>query len=261
MSEEGAAGGGQGEQGLRLSKSAPLAQALVETIHAGEVESLIELLREHPGLASARTVDGKGGSGTPLHMAADWPGFFPRGPEVVAVLIAAGADPSAPVEGSWHAETPLHWAASSDDVEVARALIDGGADVEATGASIGGGAPLDDAVGYGCWRVARLLVERGARVDRLWHAAALGMMTRARELLAASPPTQQQLTDAFWQACHGGERRMAEYLLALGADLNGSPSWGDNRPLDAADGIDTGREALVNWLRDQGATKSGEAAT
>ena len=184
MSEEGAAGGGQGEQGLRLSKSAPLAQALVETVHAGEVESLIELLREHPGLASARTVDGKGGSGTPLHMAADWPGFFPRGPEVVAVLIAAGADPSAPVEGSWHAETPLHWAASSDDVEVARALIDGGADVEATGASIGGGAPLDDAVGYGCCRVARLLVERGDE-STARHAAALGMMTRARELLGA----------------------------------------------------------------------------
>jgi len=261
MSREGAAEGGQGEQGLRLSRSAPLAQALVETIHAGEVESLIELLGQHPGLASARTVDDKGGSGTPLHMAADWPGFFPRGPEVVAVLIAAGADPGAAVEGSWHAETPLHWAASSDDVEVARALIDGGADIEAAGASIGGGTPLDDAVGYGCWRVARLLVERGARVDRLWHAAALGMMTRAEELLAASPPTQQQLTDAFWQACHGGQRRMAEYLLALGADLNGTPSWGDNRPLDVADSIGTGRQALVNWLRDQGATKSGEAAT
>lgn len=55
MSQEGAAEGGQGEQGLRLSKGAPLAQTLVETIHAGEVESLIELLREHPGLASART--------------------------------------------------------------------------------------------------------------------------------------------------------------------------------------------------------------
>jgi ankyrin repeat protein len=261
MPQDGAAEGGQGGQGLRLSKSAPLAQALVETIHAGEVESLIELLGEHPGLASARTVDDKGSSGTPLHMAADWPGFFARGPEVVAVLIAAGADPSAAMEGSWHAETPLHWAASSDDVEVARALIDGGADIEATGASIGGGTPLDDAVGYGCWRVARLLVERGARVDRLWHASALGMMTRAEELLAASPPTQQELTDAFWQACHGGERRMAEHLLGLGADLNGTPSWGGNRPLDAADGIDTGREALVNWLRAQGAAKSGEAAT
>ncbi len=261
MSQDGAAEGGQGEQGLRLSKSTPLARALVEAIHAGEVEPLIELLREHPGLAAARIVDEKGGSGTSLHMAADWPGFFPRGPQVVAVLIAAGADPSAPVEGSWHAETPLHWAASSDDVEVARALIDGGADIEATGASIAGGTPLDDAVGYGCWRVARLLVERGARVDRLWHAAALGMMTRAEELLAASPPTRQQLTDAFWQACHGGQRRMAEYLHALGADLNGTPSWGDSRPLDAADGISTGRQALVNWLRDQGATKSGEAAT
>jgi hypothetical protein len=260
MSGEGAAEGGAGGQGPRLSKSAPLARTLVEMIHAGEVESLAGLLTEHPGLASARTVDEKGGSGTPLHAAADWPGFFPRGPEVVAVLIAAGADPSAAVEGSWHAETPLHWAASSDDVEVARALIDGGADIEATGASIAGGTPLDDAVGYGCWQVARLLVERGARVDRLWHAAALGMITRAEQLLAASPPTRQQLTDAFWQACHGGQRRMAEYLLALGADLNGTPSWADSRPLDAADGIDTGRQALVNWLRDQGATKSGEAA-
>jgi uncharacterized protein len=176
------------------------------------------------------------------------------------MLIEAGADPSAPVEGSWHAETPLHWAASSDDVEVARALIDGGADIEATGASIAGGSPLDDAVGYGCWQVARLLVERGARVDRLWHAAALGMRSRAEELLAASPPSKQQLTDAFWQACSGGQRRMAEHLLALGADLNGTPSWGGGTPLDAADGLDTGREALVGWLRSQGARKSAKAA-
>ena len=60
MSQEGAAQGGQGEQGLRLSKSAPLAQALVETIHAGEVESLIEfslflfLMRLRPNICSNR---------------------------------------------------------------------------------------------------------------------------------------------------------------------------------------------------------------
>jgi uncharacterized protein len=257
--EDRAADGAGGQQ-LRLLRSDPVAQALVAAIHAGELGSLAELLGEHPGLAAARIVDDKGGSGTPLHAAADWPGFFPHGPEVVAMLIEARADPSAPVEGSWHAETPLHWAASSDDVEVARALIDGGADIEATGASIAGGTPLDDAVGYGCWQVARLLVERGARVDRLWHAAALGMRSRAEELLAASPPGKQQLTDAFWQACHGGQRRMAEYLLALGAELNGAPSWGENTPLDAADGLDTGREALVGWLRSQGARKSAKAA-
>ena len=152
-------------------------------------------------------------------------------------------------------ETPLHWAASSDDVEVARALVDGGADLEAAGASIAGGAPLDDAVGYGCWQVARLLVERGARVDRLWHAAALGMIARVDELLAVAPPTQQELTDAFWQACHGGQRRMAEHLLALGAELNGTPSWADSTPLDAADGYGTGRQALVTWLQQRGAKK------
>ena len=246
-------------QELRLSGSDPVAQALVAAIHAGELGTLTELLHDHPGLAAARIVDDKGGSGTPLHAAADWPGFFPHGPEVVAMLIAAGADPNAPVEGSWHTETPLHWAASSDDVEVARALIDGGADIEAPGASIAGGTPLDDAVGYGCWQVARLLVERGARVDRLWHAAALGMRSRVEELLAASPPSEQQLTDAFWQACHGGQRRMAEYLLALGAELNGSPSWGESTALDAADSLGTGREALVEWLRSQGAQKSAKA--
>ncbi len=246
---------------MRLSKNDPIAQELVEVVHAGEVERLRELLGQHPGLASVRIVDDKGGSGTALHAATDWPGFFPQGPEVVGVLIEAGADPTAPVEGSWHAETPLHWAASSDDVEVASALIDGGADIEAAGASIAGGSPLDDAVGYGCWQVARLLVARGARVERLWHAAALGMTQRVDELMAAAPPTHQELTDAFWQACSGGQLRMAQYLLPLGADLNGTPSWGADRPLDVADGIDTGRQALVNWLRAQGAKKSSEAGS
>ena len=98
-------------------------------------------------------MDDKGGSGTALHAATHWPGFFPRAPGGRRGLIEAGADPDAPVEGSWHAETPLHWAASSDDVEVARALIDGGADIEAAGASIAGGSPLNDAVGFGCWHV------------------------------------------------------------------------------------------------------------
>jgi ankyrin repeat protein len=243
-------------RGMRLAEDDPVARALIESIHAGDVAVLQRLLGEHPGVASVRFVSANGGSSTPLHTVTDWPGFFPRGPEVVALLIEAGGDPNAGVEGSWHAETPLHWAASSDDVEVARALIDGGADLEALGASIAGGAPLDDAVGYGCWQVARLLVERGARVDRLWHAAALGMIARAGELIAAAPPAKQDLTDAFCQACHGGQRRMAEYLLALGADLNGTPSWGDQTPLDIAESVDTGRQLLVSWLRDAGATKS-----
>jgi ankyrin repeat protein len=240
---------------LRLSNGEPLARSLVEAIHAGQIETVKALVQAHPGLASARLVDEQGGSGTPLHAATDWPGFFPNGADIVALLIDAGADPNAAIEGSWHAETPLHWAASSDDVDVARALIDGGANIEAAGASIAGGSPLDDAVGYGCWQVARLLVERGARVDRLWLAAALGIRSRVDELIAADAPTTQQLTDAFWQACHGGHRRLAEHLLALGAELNGTPSWADSTPLDAADSLGAGRELLLVWLKEQGAKK------
>jgi hypothetical protein len=69
-------------------------------------------------------------------------------------------------------------------------LIDGGADLETPGGSIG--TPLDNAMGYGCWHVARLLVERGAPVGALWHAAALGMLPRLDELLAASPYRRQR---------------------------------------------------------------------
>lgn len=42
-------------------------------------------------------------------------------------------------------ETPLHWADSSDDVEVLDALLDAGTDPEAPGAVIAGGPPLEDA--------------------------------------------------------------------------------------------------------------------
>jgi ankyrin repeat protein len=158
------------------------------------------------------------------------------------------------VQGGRFAETPLHWAASSDDVEVARALLDGGADVTAPGACIADGVALDDAVAFGCWNVARLLVERGARVDKLWHAAGLGMMARLQELLIGPPtPTPAELSDAFWQACAGGHRRAAELLFARGADLDWVPHHTKKTPLDAAAGDGTGRQALLNWLRERGA--------
>src|SRR6266481_6419917 len=169
---------------LTLSSDDAVAIALVQAIRGGDIDALRRLLDEHPELASARLRSGKGTTRTPLHVASDWPGYFLNGPAVVHLLISAGADPNAPVAGGSHAETPLHWAASSDDVDVASALIDSGANIEAAGASIAGGTPLDDAVGYGCWHVARLLVERGAKVETLWHAAALGMMPRVEDLLA-----------------------------------------------------------------------------
>ena len=57
---------------------------------------------------------------------------------------AAGADPNAPGVGR-HPETPLHWAASSGDVDAIDALVAAAADIEAPGAVIGDGTPLADA--------------------------------------------------------------------------------------------------------------------
>jgi len=155
----------------------------VDAIRSGDVETLKRLLTENHCLVTARE-----GPRTLLHVATDWPGHFPNGSQTVATLIEFGADVNAPSSGR-HTETPLHWAASSDDVAVLDTLIDLGGDIEASGAVIGGGTPLADAVAFGQWHAARRLIEHGARTT-LWQAAALGLLDRLEHYFAGdSPPT------------------------------------------------------------------------
>ena len=111
---------------------------------------------------------------------------------------------------------------------------------------------LENAVGYGCWDVARLLVARGADVDQPWIAASLGLLDRLAQLLG-DKPSSEQVSQAFWHACSGGQRRAAEYLLGRGADLDWVPDYAKGTPLDAATGEGTQRENLIGWLRDHGA--------
>ncbi|MGH3259286.1 MAG: ankyrin repeat domain-containing protein [Streptosporangiaceae bacterium] len=241
----------------RINEGDQIAIALRLAVHDGDVEAIRRRLRDDPTLALARIVGKDGRSGTPLHMVTDWPGYFPHGPEIARLLLDAGADPNVRTTGADPAhpgETPLHWAASSDDVDVAEALIEGGADLEAPNGSIG--TPLSNAVGYACWHVARLLVARGALVDQAWHAGALGLLGRLEEILGSDPPAEE-VSKAFWHACSGGQRRAAEYLLARGADLNWEPDYADGTPLDAASGLGTRQENVLTWLRELGARSAG----
>jgi ankyrin repeat protein len=244
-----------GESGTKLTlpHGDPVAVEMTSVIQGGDLDRLRRLVHERPQLASVRMIGRKGLEGgwrTPLHVAADWPGYFPDAPAAVTVLLEAGADPNDDTGGA-RPETPLHWAASSDDLEVAMALIDGGAHLERAGGSIG--TPLDNAVGYACWNVARLLIARGAKVEKLWHAAALGMLARTEQLLAERQHTEDEVSQAFWHACAGGQRRAAEYLLARGADLNWVPGYAEGTPLAAASSLGTRQENVVTWLREQGA--------
>jgi len=229
-----------------VSGLSDVAGAVVAAIHAGDIAGLRQLLADHPGVGSA-PLGGRYGARTALHAVTDWPGYFPSGPEIVKLLVDAGADRNVRQAGE---ETPLHWAASSDDWHVAGALIDAGADLNAPDGSIG--SPLANAVGYGCWDVARLLVARGAEVDQAWIAASLGLLDRLAQLLG-DDPSSQQVSQALWHACCGGQRRAAEYLLARGADLNWVPDYAEGSPLDAATGDGPQRENLIGWLREHGA--------
>jgi len=239
-----------------LAADAPLARRLAEAVRAADVAPLRALLREHPELATARVRHGRHDqSRTALHLVTDWPGDVPHVAEKIAALVAAGADVDARFTGP-HSETPLHWAASSDDVEALDALLDAGADIDAPGAVIGGGTPLADAVAFGQWAAARRLVERGARTT-LWQAAALGLADRVRDELAGDPPSQADLDNALWCAAHGGRRGTAELLLAHGAD----PAWVGHDDLGAADAAErSGADELAAWLRGRDITSEVPSA-
>ena len=241
---------------LIIAVDDPRAVAAVQAIHEGDVEGLRRLLAEHPDLARAALGSrdcANGMTRSLLHVVTDWPGHFPRGPETVEALIAAGADVNARFTGP-HTETPLHWAASSDDVAVLDALLDAGADIEATGAVIAGGTPMADATAFGQWNAARCLLERGAKTN-LWEASALGLLDRVESSFAGGEmPAAEHVTGSFWGACHGGHRDVAEYLLGKGAELNWV-GWDDLTPLDAAER--SGADDVVAWLRNIG----GRSAT
>jgi ankyrin repeat protein len=200
----------------------------VAAIRTGDVEALRAALAADPELARARP----DGQRTLLHVLTDWPGHLPRAVETLAVLLAAGADVDARFGGN--GETALMWAASSDDVPLIDGLLDAGADIEATGAVIGGGTALDDAWAFGQWKAARRLVERGAR-PTLLAAAALGLELDA----------DGDVTHAFWAACYGGQREAAEALLARGADPRWV-GWNDLTPELAA--RRAGAVDLADWV-------------
>jgi ankyrin repeat protein len=99
------------------------------------------------------------------------------------------------------------------------------------------------------------LLERGARTT-IWQAAALGLLDRVKEYSERQlPPAPNEITNAFWHACRGGQSQMAEYLLERGANLNWI-GYDGKTPLQVAQ--ESGEMDLIIWLRGQGARLAEE---
>ncbi len=230
----------------RLAASEPTASAVADAIRNGDTRRLAGLLAEHPRLATAALVDDKGAGRTLLHIATDWPGHFPNVAATIALLADAGADPNiglidSPVDAC---ETPLHWAASSNDVAAIHALLDSGADIEAPGAIFTAGTAMSDAVVFAQWDAARALLARGASAAP-WQAAALGLLDQVQAAFGQSEGGEE-VTAALWHACHAGQQEVAEYLVDRGGDIDwvGFNDW---TPLKAAE--EGGHKALAKRLR------------
>lgn len=128
------------------------ATALFRATKSGDSSLVRVLLNEHPEWVHARDKEGS----TPLHWAA-WKGH----PEVVEILVAAGADIQAHNENGHWGTTPLHAAAHGNQRAAAESLIRLGADVNAE--KIGGGTPLAETKVHNASAVAKLLLASGAR--------------------------------------------------------------------------------------------------
>lgn len=147
-----------------------------------------------------------------------------------------------------HDKTGLHWAAETDQVEVAEILLDAGADIEAK--TSWGATPLDWSATMGSLRVADLLISRGARGFTLVAAAALGKLeaVRATIMSGADLSTQRRrgaplspnedwpadsaymrgdvLSDAMYAAARNGHARVVEFLLDQGAAIDAKGVFG-----------------------------------
>jgi uncharacterized protein len=229
-----------------------------DILNSRDVSRLTRLLAEHPDLAikpMEHWADRQ--HGNPLgyitmlqfnHDRLGLPRELPGTGAIARALIDAGA----PVDGPpGDKETPLITAASSGDADVARVLIEAGADLDALSAPDAGGVPnetaLQHAAVFGMTEVIDVLVAAGARIDSLEMAAAAGdvstwplarfdIQSRIRALVFAAD--HQRLT-------------VIDQLVAAGTPVNEADAEWGRLPLHTA--AANGRPASVRRLLAHGA--------
>lgn len=184
-------------------------------------------------------------------------------PDAVMTLLANGADPRA-VDGDGN--TALHFAARSSDPGVAALLRDAAAEIDPLNAD--GLTPLGVACAAGNWRLARFLLERGAKPEPAGGPPVLlaaaggedddtGGVLLLLKFKAKVDARDGDGRSALYQAAHAGHRGIVETLLEAGADAAAVDAQGRTPLLEAARG---GALAVVDALVEQLPRGAADAA-
>jgi hypothetical protein len=176
------------------------------------------------------------------------PRHLPGTGAVARALLDAGA----PVDGDpGDSETPLITAASYGDAEVARVLIEAGANLEAKSAPNSGGVPdstaLLHAAVFGMTDVLDLLVQAGAQVHSIEEAAAAGDITG---WLTPETPLQARIRALVIAADHQ-RLPVIDQLIAAGTPIDAEDEEYHRQALLTA--AQHGRPAGVRRLLELGA--------
>jgi len=169
-------------------------ESAADAIVAGDHAALEALLRATPALIHTRSA--RSHRATLLHyVAANGVEDFrqkspPNAVAIARLLLAAGAEPDALAEsyGGGSAQTTMNLLVSSEhparagvQAALVETLLDSGAAIDGVDDD---GSPLMTALAFGYAGAAETLVARGARVDNVLAAAALGDVERVKSMVA-----------------------------------------------------------------------------
>jgi hypothetical protein len=203
-------------------------EAAIEAIVAGDAGRLRALLRDQPELARARSTREHGSTLLHYLSANGVEDFRQRTPpnvvELARVLIDAGADVNAESEAYGGGSTALGLTATSIHPEAAGVQLALLESLLEAGASVDRDLTIRGCLANGQGEAARFFAARGLPLD-LEEAAGVGRLDAVRRFVAADGTlrhgaTQAQLESGFMYACGYGHVDTAAFLLDAGVDPN-----------------------------------------